>query len=271
KLGVVFTTVPFTELRDGGGKVFAAGTTDIPPVGSFAKGAYILKADDGGVTAVVSLDDKLRYELAGKELRLGLPISGGTITNGAELNMRLGYIGGAQNRTLADLRRYIAALSAPLQGVELVRGKVVAMDGLAMHLDVARSAIEMKIAPLNLGGRLPVVLENAHPNWDTWLLDRATAAPNWRQIPKVDATAYASLPGDAAQDLFIGHPVVADRDELQISLCNLLPGQWLVSLHNPTDREVKANVRSQPAWTPFTLAAKDYTVPAGSSVDIPVP
>jgi len=73
-----------------------------------------------------------------------------------------------------------------------------------------------------------------------------------------------------AQDLFLGPPVVADRDELQISLCNLLPGQWLVTLHNPTDNEVKAKVRSSAGWSAFTLPPTDCTVPAGSSVDITV-
>lgn len=270
KLAVTFTWLPFTELRDGEGKIYTVDSKDIPPVGSFGKGAYVLQPDDGGVTAVVSLDDNLRYEIVGKTIRLGLQVKGTELPLGTELNMRLGYLGGAQSRTIADLRRYLSLMSAPLPGVKITSGKLTLMDGLSMHLDAARTAVEMKIAPLNLGGRLPVVIENAQPNWDVWLLDRSQQQPNWRQLPKVGATAYASLPSDVAQDLFIGHPVVADHDEVQISICNLLPGKWLVTLHNPTDKEIKTTVHNQPNWPAFTLSAKEYTLAAGSSVDIEV-
>jgi hypothetical protein len=271
KLAVVFTWMPFTELRDGAGKVYAAGSKDLPPVGSFGKGAYVLQPEAGGVTALVSLDDNLRYEVVGgNNVRLGLQVDSGKIPQGMELNMRLGYIGGAEGRTLADLRHYLALMSAPLPGVQLTGGKLALMDGIAMHVDAGKAAVEMKIAPLDLQGRLQLVLENEQPNWDVWLLDRARKQPNWRQIPKVGATAYASLPSEVRQDLFIGPPVLADRDEVHLSLCNLLPGQWLVTLHNPTDNEIKANVWSAPGWSAFTLAKKQYAVPAGSSVDIPV-
>ena len=94
KLAVTFTWLPFSELRDGNGKVSAAGSKDIPPVGSFAKGAYVLLKDEGGMLAVYSLDDNLRYELIGNDqLRIGLQFNGGTLPQGTELNMRLGYLG----------------------------------------------------------------------------------------------------------------------------------------------------------------------------------
>jgi len=270
KLAVVFTSVPFTELRDGTGKVYAAGSKDLPAIGSFGKGAYLLQPDDGGVTGVVSLDDNLRYEIAGKEARIGLQMPGAEIPKGTELNIRVGYLGGAQSRTIADLRQYIAMMSAPLPAVRLQQGKLLRMDGIAMHLATAEGTIAMQLTPFKLGGYLPVVIEDAKPNWDVWLLDRARKQPNWRQLPKVDGTVYASLPSDVAQQLFLGHPVVADQDALQISLCNLLPGQWLVSLHNPTEKAITANVHSSAAWTAFKLPAKQYIVPAGSSIDIPV-
>ncbi len=271
KLGVQFTWLPFSELRDGDGKVYSAGARDIPPVGSFAKGAYALLKDEGGELAVFSLDDNLRYEYVGNDqIRIGLQFKDKTLPAGTELNMKLGYLGGAQGRTLVDLRHYLTAMSAPLPEIKLTRGKLVLMDGIAMHLDINRTAAAMAVSPLHLYARLPLVLENAQPNWDVWLQDHALAEPNWRQLPKAGMTAYASLPGDVAQQLFLGHPVTADNDALQISLCNLLPGQWLVSLHNPTDRAISATVRSTAGWTAFKLPAKKYLVPAGASIDITI-
>jgi hypothetical protein len=271
KLGVQFTWLPFTELRDGNGNIYAAGATNIPNVGSFASGAYVLLKDDGGELAVYSMDDTLRYEYVGNnQIRIGLQCQDATLPAGTELHMKLGYLGGAQGRSLEDLRRYLTAMRAPLPAVKLTRGTLTRMDGIAMHVDIARTAAVMTVSPLKLYARLPLVLEHAQPNWDVWLLNAAQAQPNWRQLPKVGATAYASLPGDEQQQLFLGHPVTADRDDVCIALCNLLPGQWLVSLHNPTDRAITTTVRSTPGWTAFRLPARRYTLPAGSSIDIPV-
>ena len=86
----------------------------------------------------------------------------------------------------------------------------------------------------------------------------------------VDGTAYAAVFADEAIDLFLGHPVIADRPELRISLCNTLPGKWLVSIHNPTERAITARVESAKAWTPFTLPARSCEIAAGSSLDLAV-
>ncbi len=268
KLGVIFTSMPFDELRDGGGHIFAAGDKTCPPVGSFGKGAYLMKASPGGPVALVSLDAGLSYEIQGNVARIGLCVEGDQIAADTALKARLGYLGGAESRTIADLRRYLTTMSAPLQGVSLAEGKLLAMDSIAMRLDAGRGAVELKLPALDLNARMPVVIANAHPNRDYWLLDKAQPAPNWRQLPKVGDTVYASLPNATAQNLFLGCPVAVDNDELRVSLCSQLPGQWLVTLHNSTDKSITARVRSVPGWTAFKLAEKEYTVPAGSSVDV---
>jgi hypothetical protein len=84
----------------------------------------------------------------------------------------------------------------------------------------------------------------------------------------LDDTVYAAIPGDVELNHFLGHPVVADNPELVISLCNALPGQWLVTLHNPTEKGIQTTVRSVKAWAPFTLKPRRVAVAAGSSVDI---
>ena len=54
------------------------------------------------------------------------------------------------------------------------------------------------------------------------------------------------------------------------TLCNLEPGKWLLTLHNPTEREIQTRVQTSPQWTVFKLAKQACTVPAGSSVDIEI-
>ena len=269
-LSVRFTQMPFVAMRDGQGRVWLAGAEDIPRQGSFRKGAYALMDDPGGPTGIVSLDDNLYYKISGKEIQIGLRFEDGHIPKGTPLNMKLGYMGAAASKDISDLRKYINAMSAPLPKIEVQTGKLTLMDCVAMHFDGEGKGIEMRISPMGLDTRLPVLVENMHPNWDVWLLDRARKLPNWRQLPKLETIAYAAILSEESQDVFIGHPVAADSDDVRISLCNLLPGEWLITLHNPTDEEIKTTVRSAPQWEPFKLPEKPYTIPPGSSVDIAI-
>jgi hypothetical protein len=157
--------------------------------------------------------------------------------------------------------------------IEAGPGKAMG-DGIAAHVDAHGVGADLRLNPMPIEAYLPVVIENAQRNWDVWLVDRTREEPNWRQLPKVAQTAYAILPCDTKRDYFLGHAILADPEtgkDLVISLCNLLPGKWLVSLHNPTDQPITTKVRSAPTWPVFKLDPREITVPAGASLDIPVP
>ena len=113
-------------------------------------------------------------------------------------------------------------------------------------------------------------MDGLQPNWDAWVVDETLPAPNWRQVVKTEGTAYAVLPCDSAKHYFLGHPVMADNPAVKISLCNTLPGQWVITLHNPTDAAIQTRIQTTSGWTPFTLQPTTCTIPAGASVEIPV-
>ena len=144
-------------------------------------------------------------------------------------------------------------------------------DPLAVRFDSQGVGVDFQAAAPGVFAYIPMVVGNLNPSWDAWLLDRTRDEPNWRQLPKLEGTAYAAVPGDTKWDLFLGHPVVADDKGLVIALCNLKPGHWRISLHNPTGEDITTNVRSTRNWTPFTLAQRSVTVKAGASIDIMLP
>lgn len=84
----------------------------------------------------------------------------------------------------------------------------------------------------------------------------------------IEGVGYAIVRSDTPRDLFLGHPVTADASDLAISICNFEPGRWQVALHNPTDKPIKATIRSSANWTPFSLPPRQVEVPAGPLKEI---
>ncbi len=220
----------------------------------------------GGPAALYSLDDNLVYRRNGKEITIGLKPEETTLAPGAPITMKLGYLGAPSETDLEVLRNYFRTLSDP----QRVKATVpVSGDGIALHLDGTSGSANLRFDNLKLNAFLPVVMAGLPPNLDAWIVDRTLPAPNWRQIVKKDDVAYAVLPCDANKDYFIGCPVQADSRDLHLSLCNTLPGQWLITLHNPTDQDITTAVWTAKDWPCFSLPRKTYTIPAGSSVEVP--
>jgi len=265
-LPVRFTNTPFTELRDGDGKIMH-DTDKLPDtaLGSFKKGAYALVDATGGPAALYSMDDNLVYWRHGKELYIGLQPQGDVIAKDTAITCKIGYLGAPGGTDLSVLKRYFATLSSPLS---MKATAPLTGDGIALHLDASKGSAGLRFDALNLNAFLPVVVEGLQPNWDAWVLDRTLKAPNWRQIVKVDGTAYAVLFNDTKKDYYLGHPVQGDNPTVKISLCNTLQQEWQVTLHNPTDAAITTTVWSDKNWPAFRLARKKVTIPAGSSVEI---
>ena len=264
-LPVKFTATDFAELRDGDGHVWKATDKDIPPTGSFKRGAYVLVNAVGGPGALVSMDDNLVYYLRGG-INIGLRPQGDVIAKGAEINGKIGYVGSPSDTDLAVLRNYITSMNGPLP----ITGAPVTGDGIAAHFDGKQTGVTFRFAPLKLYAFLSVVLEHMQPNWDVWVIDRTLKTPNWRQVVTAGETAYAVLPCDAKKDYFLGHPVLADSPALHISVCNTLPGHWQLTLHNPTDQPITTAVWSNKDWSAFRLKKTTVTVPAGDCVDMAI-
>ena len=67
--------------------------------------------------------------------------------------------------------------------------------------------------------------------------------------------------GEAAQPLFVGHPVISDQAELRIEWAGQADDTVRVHVHNPTPQAVTATLQTHPAapgvpavWGALTLA-----------------
>jgi len=266
-LPIYFTSANFSELHLADGTVYQAKDKTLPASGPFKNGAYVLVYAEGGPAALYSLDDEMRYAVKGGQVSLGKCPAEKTLAKDTPITMKLGYLGSAGGTELEVLRRYFAVLNAP---PIKVTGGTFTGDGIAVHIDGHAGAVTLDSAPLPFNAYLCVEMTNLQPNWDAWIVDQSIPAPNWRQVVKNDGIAYAALPCATPKRYFLGHPVMADNPALKISLCNTLPDQWQLTLHNPTDQAITTQVWTAPQWTPFKLRKKRYTIPAGDSVEVAI-
>jgi hypothetical protein len=113
--------------------------------------------------------------------------------------------------------------------------------------------------------RLPIAVTNLNDQWSTYLYDGA--ADRIRPLGMHEGTAWATVIV-RGQDVFAGHPVTADNDELVIQVTQAGADSWSVEIHNPTAKAVDATVSLNPFFPPFKgkKALGRMTIPAGTSI-----
>jgi hypothetical protein len=269
-LPVQFVSTAFTQLRDADGTVWEGSDNAAPASGRFPHGAYVLTDSEGGPAGLVSLSDNLVFARRGNTVQIGPEADGATLAKETQLAGVIGFLGAPAGTPVQELARYVDTMLAGLPGVTVLQGTLTT-DALAARFAGEGAGASFRAPTLGVNAYVPILVTGLNPNWDAWLLDRTRGAPNWRQLQVLDGTAYAAIPGDVELNHFLGHPVVADDTSLVISLCNTLPGKWLVTLHNPTAEAIQTTVRSVDAWTPFSLKPRQVTVAPGTSVDLPLP
>lgn len=96
---------------------------------------------------------------------------------------------------------------------------------------------------------LPITVSGMNDRWSAVLYDRALKKA--RPVGVFEGRAYATVCLSSKQDLFIGHPLVADRPEVAIQVTQTGPKAWAVEIHNPTDQPVKTTIRKNPWFDPW--------------------
>jgi hypothetical protein len=100
-----------------------------------------------------------------------------------------------------------------------------------------------------------------NPNWTAVHYD--LSARRFRPIGSVDGVAYSHVRLDGKpQRLFLGHPLVCDRQDVVLALVQTGPERFLVTVHNPTAVPVRVTLKE----SPFVLLVAECPGP----VDVPV-
>jgi hypothetical protein len=97
------------------------------------------------------------------------------------------------------------------------------------------------------------------------MLDKGRPAPNFRGLGVRDGRVYLDLDTEENDmDLFVGHPVTANRDEIAVTVAWEQEGKWRIETHNPTALPVAVQFKTNPGWTVFDFE-RQIDLPAGTS------
>jgi len=115
---------------------------------------------------------------------------------------------------------------------------------------------------------IPVMVEGVNPNWTVMYHERNEN--KIRPLGQFEGKAIAVIdPYYGEMDLFLGHPVVCDNDDLVIHVVRTGDARWNVELHNPTAQPIETQCRSDADWTAFELTGQ-VNVPPRSSASFDV-
>ena len=115
-------------------------------------------------------------------------------------------------------------------------------------------------------GNLGATVSRLNDNWAA-IFQQQSKANKTRLIPVEKGTGYAVIRADDdAKTLCIGHPIVADRRDAVIALSRTSNwSNWNLEIHNPTNKDMKVNVKHNPAFNGFNFN-ETLTLAPGTSV-----
>ena len=238
---------------------------EAPAEGTFARGTFAILEHPGGSAIVAGMDDQLKFRLGTKgDLSLWFAPERPELARGEKVHFQIGFAGAGSGtkaaRILDFARKFgVAAPGKPGYAPTLTRGKQLDTY-LVWRLDAQGEAVEARVPKAAMPGFLLASVEGLNDGWSVWLHDRARKGPNVRGLPIRDGRAFAELdPTPADLDLFIGHPVVCGRiagnppPEVRLLVSWQQPGVWFIEAHNPTDKPLKAQLRSSQGWDLFAF------------------
>ncbi len=252
-----------------GGKTIVTEKGMTPVSGVFKKGSYATLSQLGGSVIFLALDDNLEYRVnksGGISLYAGV---GRDIRTGETLAARVAFAGaggGTPHHVMDAFARAMGVVSVgdTAYEPEILRGKQID-NFFIWRLDGQQSGIEAKIPKVDLNTFLTTSVENLNDKWSVVLLDKTRKTANTRALPIRDGRAFAQLdPYNDDLHVFIGHPVIADRNDVRIEAAWKLPGVWHVEAHNPTDKPMQVSLKTAPGWDVFDFSETIKLAPGSS-------
>ncbi len=246
--------------------------------GAFERGTYALLPHPAGATAVIGMGPDVYYETDGKILQLFFnpsyaALSGGDLAlpRGTKIQYTVAFAGADGRTTLDEMKSFAEKFGISNPGQAAVKGKFKSgreLDNyLVWRLAAEDGAVAVDVPKTALPGFMTTLVEELNDNWSVQLLDKKREWPNHRALPVREGRAYAELDtNDDDLDLFIGHPVTADSRDLRITVNWMKKGQWYVEAHNPSDKPLRAKLRSHPQWSLFEFSEDIELAPGTSKI-----
>ena len=247
-----------------------ASSKSAVPAGRFDRGTYAIRQTPNGDAMVIGYGDELTYRYkTGGSLAIFYHPGTARIEKGTTLRTMIPFLGAAAGETREDLRSFARDFGIAQPGevgytAEITRGQE-RDNYLFWRLAAGDGAVEAQTKRADLGAHLTTIVDGLNDNWSVHLLDKTMPWPNHRALPIRDGRAYAQLDLTGRdRDLFIGHPVVVDNEEVRLGVFWHSPGRWSIEAHNPTDRPMEAELQTNQGWDRFQFH-RQITLPPGTS------
>ncbi len=116
---------------------------------------------------------------------------------------------------------------------------------------------------------LPIMVSGLNDNWTSFLFDRTLKKA--RPIGMLEDKTWARLLLHGKLNVFAGHPISCDQEEVILTLVQSDESSWLLELHNPTDKAIKTILKKNPFFDPLKdklIQIEPIDLPAGQSITI---
>jgi len=256
-----------------------------------------------GGAGIVALDPGLRYRVVHippNSTRCELIVDPGAkeLPAGHEVSYRFLAVWGPRfesvqsNHFMEWVKAGFGLQGEPLYRVEPVLGRVA---GTRYVLDAVAEdgGFRARFGKAALPSDLPVRVAGLNDRWQAgvWYVGKVRfKRPEWTfniyggmiAVLKDRTFEDAFLPGpveagvgwfaldveDSDREVYVGHPVVCDRDEAFLQLLDWRAGSAAIEVHNPTDAAVDCTVRNAKGFTLLGEFSRRVAVPAGESVTV---
>jgi hypothetical protein len=259
---------------DGKWEIYDHGTpvADGDAAGAFGAGMVAVQMSPGGSVALAGSGDRLRYRRTGRLLSITYLPDGDAMKAGGTADVTLwwgGFSGTVDKAGVLKTMRDFGLLEPGITGypAKPARGKTLDTT-LYWRVAAKDGALEAKLPKTDIADFVPLALTGMTDRWSAFLLDRnRPAGRNFRAIPVKDGTAYALLdPTDADADLFVGHPLTCDNPAVTLQVAWKSANAWYVEAHNPGDKPITTQIRTNKGWTLFRFNQSITLAPGSSRV-----
>jgi len=227
-----------------------------------------------GSITIYSLTDNLGYFYEIKGIcAFGFALRGRKVKKGTVFKYRYLAMTGDRkwnpsNAMTERIKNYMGIGGGPRYKLDLEQGTIISQEFIC-RLDGRNTGVAGTFPVKGLPCTLPVVVENLNDRWSSILYERNRK--RYRPIGMLENAAYVQL-GVGAEDphLFIGHPFTCDTEEVFLTLVQTGESEFVLSLHNPTDRQLDVTVSKSPAFDLVEFERRRVTIPAGATVTVPM-
>jgi len=281
-VGVIRGVTATQRLIVSGGKVVDSGELKGKPLHTvpFNQGDYIglLKSPFGSL-AVYSLSQGLLLRGDGVNYGVGFKPEGDVLKAGTRRRARLLQVG--MHRMVEDpaalaakIARDYGVAGPPAYAFAVTHGAAGA-TGYPAPLQAGKDGCFLgKLTGVaRLAGNLGVAVSGLNDRWSAFCQSvgaHAGTDAKTRLIGVEAGVGYAVLRAeDEGRRIFLGHPLLADRPELVLSVTRSRDWKnWVAEIHNPTDAALTATVRSNPHVTGLQFSEALTLAPGSSAIRV---